>query len=170
VGRWIGERFAAVVTWLRELRETVPVLYWLLIGLLALLALVAVVLLARRARRYFFLRAAARHDKARERRAWLSQLFREEGLARAAAGDFTEAIRCLFLSLVYRFDEEGRVGFDRSYTNREYLSLFAGQPLAGDELKVFVDTLDDHWYGQRPTDRGRYEECLALYEDLSRAG
>ena len=34
------------------------------------------------------------------------------------------------------------------------------------DLKVFVDTLDDHWYGQRATERERYENCLTLYESL----
>jgi hypothetical protein len=31
---------------------------------------------------------------------------------------------------------------------------------------VFVDTLDDCWYGQRATDREHYQDCLARYESL----
>jgi hypothetical protein len=58
------------------------------------------------------------------------------------------------------------VSFQKSYTNREYLTLFADRPPVYDQLKVFVDMLDDHWYGQRPTDRGQYERCIALYEGL----
>jgi hypothetical protein len=34
-------------------------------------------------------------------------------------------------------------------------------------LKVFVDMLDDYWYGQRPTDRRHYDECFQLYQGLT---
>jgi hypothetical protein len=99
-------------------------------------------------------------------RARLSQACRQEACDRAAAGDFTEAIRFLFLSLVYRFDEEGRVLFQQAYTNREYPGLFDDRPQVNQDLRVFVDVLDANWYGQQPTDRRRYEECLALYDRL----
>ena len=59
---------------------------------------------------------------------------------------------------------------DPGSTNREYLALFAERPRVNADLKVFVDTLDDHWYGQRPTDQAQYVQCLALYETLSQQG
>ena len=69
---------------------------------------------------------------------------------------------------MYRFDELGRVNFERAYTNREYLGLFADRPAAYGQLKVFVDTLDEHWYGQQPSGQPQYEECLALYQGLAK--
>src|SRR5438876_755292 len=72
------------------------------------------------------------------------------------------------LARPYRLDEEGRVLFQRGCTNREYLALFTDRPEVGRDLRVFVDTLDANWYGQRATDERRYAECLALYEGLLR--
>jgi hypothetical protein len=167
--RWIGRRLAEFVEWLFSLQATAPLLFWLLISVLVLLLIVLMAYLARKLRRILYLGARARPDDvARQKRARLSLLYREEAQKCAARRDFTEAIRYLFLSLVYRFDEAGRVNFQEACTNREYLAQFAQRSAVNAELKVFVDTLDDHWYGERPTDQARYEECLALYEDLSR--
>ena len=56
----------------------------------------------------------------------LSIGYREEAARRAEAGDYTEAVRFLFLSLVYRFDERGRVSLHKDCTNREYLDSLEG--------------------------------------------
>ena len=104
-------------------------------------------------------------DGTRERQRLSSSCWAEAG-RKAELGEYTEAIRYLFLSLVYRFDETGRVNFMRAYTNREYLSLFADRPDVYAALRVFVDTIDDCWYGQRPSNAARYRECLAYYEGL----
>ena len=76
-------------------------------------------------------------------------------------------MRFLFLSLVYRFDEAGRVSFRKAYTNREYLELSADRADVRAALRVMVDVLDDHWYGQTPCGRGRYDECRAGYDRLA---
>ena len=59
------------------------------------------------------------------------------------------------------------MSFQKAYTNREYLSLLDARLPVRDQLRVFVDTLDDHWYGQRPSDRPQYERCLQIYEQLA---
>ena len=46
------------------------------------------------------------------------------------------------------------------------LALFADRPEVQSALGVFVDTLDDCWYGQRATDHAHYQDCLARYERL----
>jgi hypothetical protein len=167
--RWIGRRAAELLDWLGGLQSTAPVLFWLLVSIVILVLVLLMAYVGRKARRILYVGARPRgEDSEREKRARLSLVYREEARKWAARGDFTEAIRYLFLSLVYRFDEAGRVNFQRAYTNREYLTLFAQRPRVSTELRVFVDTLDDHWYGERPTDQDRYERCLALYEDLSR--
>jgi hypothetical protein len=104
-----------------------------------------------------------------EERKRLSAAYRDEADRRAAAGDYTEAVRYLFLSLVYRLDERGRVGFQKAYTNREYLDLLGDRVPARDGLRVLVDALDDHWYGQRPCGRPEYDECRAVYDRLAAA-
>lgn len=155
------------IEWLNGLRDTAPVLFWIIIiSLIALLILLLAHITWTTARVLGLGDRPTREEDARAQRGRLSAAYREEAARRAEQGDFTEAIRFLFLSLVYRFDEAGRVSFQKAYTNREYLTLFADRPAVQHDLKVFVDTLDDHWYGQRPTDRPRYENCLALYESL----
>jgi hypothetical protein len=98
-------------------------------------------------------------------RAWLSENYRAQAKHLAEAGDYIEAIRFLFLALVYRFDESGRVSFHKEYTNREYLDLLSDRRNVK-ELRYIVDILDDHWYGQQPCTRRQYEECLKVYERL----
>src|SRR5207237_2702926 len=98
--------------------------------------------------------------------AHLSADYADEARRRAEAGDYTEAIRCLFLSLIYRLDESGRVAFHKAYTNHEYLDLVADQAEVRAGLSVFVEALDEHWYGQRPASPEQYRQCLALAERL----
>jgi hypothetical protein len=165
---WLREQLVRLFAWLGGLREVNPLLFWvLLVACLVLLLLVGVqvVWAVRRALSGDSRLLAA--EEAQVKRQRQSLAYREEAGRRAMLGDFTEAIRFLFLSLVYYFDESGRVGFQQAYTNREYLSLFADRPDIREELAVFVDTLDDHWYGQRPTDSAQYEKCLALYQTLT---
>jgi hypothetical protein len=165
--QWLVEQLLRLFAWLAALRAANPVLFWLLlIGCVVLLLLLGFHIgwTVRRA-----LATGPRLRETREAQAQrqrLSAAYWEQAQYRAAQGDFTEAIRFLFLSLVYYFDETGRVGFQQAYTNREYLSFFAERPQVQEELAVFVDTLDDHWYGQRPTDQPQYEKCLALYHSL----
>jgi hypothetical protein len=155
--------------WLGSLPAAAPGLYWVLLAGCVVLLLALLAHIAWTIKRILFVGAgpdAAAAD--RSKREHLSRMYREEARRRAEQGDFTEAIRYLFLALVYRFDETGRVLFQPALTNREYLALFADRPHLGEQLRVFVDTLDDHWYGQRPAGQARYEECLGLSEDLER--
>lgn len=167
IPHWLAERFARFFRWLGELHETNQALYWFLVITCILLLSLLLAHIVWNVRRAFYLTAeGSKEGEHAAERVRMSGSCREEALRRAAAGDYTEAIRYLFLSLVYAFDEKGRVSFQQAYTNREYLALFHDRPQVHDELKEFVDTLDQHWYGQHPTDQRRYENCLALYESL----
>lgn len=99
------------------------------------------------------------------KRAWLSENYRAQARHLADSGDYIEAIRFLFLALVYRFDESGKVSFHKEYTNREYLDLLSDRRNVGD-LRLIVDVLDDYWYGQHPCQREQYDECVRVYERL----
>lgn len=159
--------FGDFIGLLKGLQATAPALFWLIIiSLLVLLILLLAHASWTVARVLGLSDRPAREEDFKKQRGRLSATYRQEAACRAEHGDYTEAIRFLFLSLVYRFDEAGRVSFQKAYTNREYLTLFQDRPAVQRDLRVFVDTLDDHWYGQRPTDRPRYENCLALYESL----
>jgi hypothetical protein len=152
---------------LSGLQDTAPIVYWFLIaaclGLLALL----VIHIVWSVRRILFVGAGGTEsESSAETRGRLSIGYRDEAHRQAAAGEYTEAIRFLFLSLVYRFDESGRVLFPRAYTNREYLSLFEGRVPMRSQLQVFVDALDEYWYGERTVAQEEYERCRLLYEQM----
>ncbi len=166
-GNWFSRQLIAFFRWLGSLHENSPPLFWLiLIG--CIVALVAIiVLIVFQIRSVFATQDRANPtgtpDKERVRR---SAGFRQEATRRAALGDYTEAVRFLFLSLVYLYDERGRVSFQKEYTNREYLDLLGGRLPIRAALQVLVDTLDDHWYGQRPCLRDQYVTCTAVYDRL----
>jgi hypothetical protein len=167
-GNWLLRQLRDFFLWLGSLHEGSPLLFWLiLVGCLVALAAL-LVLMAYQIRSAFGGggrdRAAARDAAAQRIR--LSTAHKAEADRRAAAGDYTEAVRFLFLSLVYRLDERGRVSFHKEYTNREYLELVGERLHVRDALRVLVDALDDHWYAQRPCGRERYEACLAVYDRL----
>lgn len=162
------ELLVAFFVWLGELHATAPVLFWvLLIGCIVLLLLLAAHITWTVRRVLFAGGRAASAAKGREERRRLSQSYFEEARLKAGKAEYTEAIRFLFLALVYRLDETGRVNFQQAYTNREYLGLFEDNPPLQGNLRVFVDILDDHWYGQQPTDLQHYQGCLALYETIT---
>jgi hypothetical protein len=164
---WLVEKVRAVLEWLGGLRQNNPALYWIVLGTcLVLLTLLLLHLVWSLARVFGFDKRNVKIEP-REERHRLSQTYADEAGRRAATGDFTEAVRCLFLALVYRFDEAGKVAFRKAYTNREYLALFADRRPVYEGLGVFVDTLDEHWYAERPTDAERYARCRALYERMA---
>jgi hypothetical protein len=168
---WLERVIVGFLRWLGSLRATAPLLFWLLVFLCVLALLGIITSVAIKLRGLAVLGRLRKDQEAgRQKRVQLSAAYREEALTSAARGELTEAVRFLFLSLVFRFDESGRVLLPRGDTNREYLRLFADQPRVAEELRFFVDTLDDCWYGRKPADDRQYHRCLELYERLIRQG
>jgi hypothetical protein len=170
ISNWMLKALGDFVRWLGNLSSVSPVLFWVfLIGCVSFLVLILAYGIYTAFDGFGFSRDAARRRQAAEaaaQRKRLSAELRANAARAAGLGDFTEAIRCLFLSLVYRFDENGRIGFHKSWTNREYLAVLDADPPVHSELAVFVDTLDDHWYGQRQAGRDRFDDCQARYDRL----
>jgi hypothetical protein len=161
------------VRWLGGLRAAMPLLFWSLLvsSALVLIALFVWALLS--VSRSFTVggRFGSRREAEEQarQRLRLSATYRDEARRAAERGEYTEAIRFLFLSLLYRFDESGQVGLPKARTNREYLALLDNQRPVQEQLRVFVDTLDEDWYGQHPSPREQYERCQALYGRLAGA-
>jgi hypothetical protein len=162
----LGELLARFFAWLASLHGTAPVLYWvLLLGCVILLGLLLshlgwVVYSA------LFYRRGGSSAAERQWRRHLSRDYAEAASQAARAGDYTEAVRCLFLSLVYHFDESGRVTYLPSGTNREYLAGFADRPAVYRDLALFVDILDDNWYGQQTTSPQQYQRCRSVFDAI----
>ncbi len=154
--------------WLGSLSGTAPVLYWLLlIGCILLLALLLAHIGWTVFSAFSYGRRGRREDKVQERRR-LSASYATAADEAARSGDYTEAVRCLFLCLVYHFDETGRIGYVPSGTNHEYLGRFSDRPAVHRDLAVFVETLDDNWYGQRPTPPDQYQRCRERFDRIYR--
>jgi hypothetical protein len=166
---WLPKALRQFFEWLGGLHETAPFLFWILIVVLVTILLLLLFHITWTIRQAFVTgESTPDASYTAEQRQRLSNAYYQQALDRATRGEYTEAIRFLFLSLVFRFDEQGRVVFQRAYTNREYLALFSDRPGVNADLRILVDTLDDHWYGQRASDAARYQECLTLFERLQR--
>lgn len=80
----------------------------------------------------------------------------------AGEGDFRGAIRYRCLALLLALDEAGKLAFDRTATNREYLFRASG-PLH-DELQPLLDQFDDVWYGGVPAGAPEWEGYFSRAE------
>ena len=159
-GKWLGQFFG----WLGRLGSTAPFVFW---GLLIACIIIFVMLLVHIIRTMVRsgslnvggLGGASRTERLRRSAAHFSQA----GDC-ANAGDYTEAIRHLFLSLVFRFDEAGRMVLRPGATNREYLRLLNDKLPERREIGGLVDFLDDYWYAKRASDKAQYDRSLDVYE------
>ncbi len=66
-----------------------------------------------------------------------------------AAGEYRAALRLLYLATLIRWEEAGRLRFDRSLTNREVVARvnLQGDAALLDQLSPLVDRFDRIWYG-----------------------
>ena len=81
---------------------------------------------------------------------------RRQAVALAAAGDYREAVRQLYLAALLRLEEAGLFAFDRSLTNLEVLGRLAAQPALVAQLVPIVATYDDVWYGVHEPDASTF--------------
>lgn len=66
------------------------------------------------------------------------------------ARDYRGAVRQLYLATLYLLDQRGRLKFDPTLTNREYLALAHGDAATLSALKPIIETFDRTWYGFEP--------------------
>lgn len=107
----------------------------------------------------------------------------------AAAGNYRQAVRQLYLSALLSLEERDLLRHDRSLTNRELLeqlhNRIASNGAAAEDvvsqlvpvethLQPVIDTFDAVWYGQREPDQQTFERYAqdldALNRALTRAG
>lgn len=88
--------------------------------------------------------------------------------ALAARGEFREAVRKLFVALLYQLDERGLVRLHSEATNREYLALVRDLSRLHPVMAPMTDTFDRVWYGREPVDRDRYEAFERQHAEAAR--
>jgi hypothetical protein len=71
-------------------------------------------------------------------------------------GDYRQAVRYLYLSTLLLLEERDLLRYDRTLTNREYLSHLAHRPDLAAILREVVDVFDRVWYGYQPLSEREY--------------
>jgi hypothetical protein len=71
-------------------------------------------------------------------------------------GDYRQAVRYLYLSTLLLLEERDLLRYDRTLTNREYLSGLAHRPDLAAILREVVDVFDRVWYGYQTLSEGEY--------------
>ncbi|MBI3722175.1 MAG: DUF4129 domain-containing protein [Fimbriimonas ginsengisoli] len=84
-----------------------------------------------------------------------------------AEGRHREAVRCLYLACLLRFDEANVARFERSQTNWEHLRRIDASPRkpAGLDFRTPTRAFDDIWYGMRCKgweDVAEFRSCYLL--------
>jgi hypothetical protein len=85
------------------------------------------------------------------------------------AGDYRSAVRYLYLSTLLMLEEHGLLRYDRSKTNREYLSSISHQPHLSELLQEVVDVFDRVWYGFQPLEEQEYARYAERVAELRRS-
>lgn len=101
-------------------------------------------------------RHAEAHYTSAQARAEAERLF--------AAGEYRAALRLLYLATLIRWEEAGRLRFDRSLTNREVVARvnLQGDALLLERLTPLVDRFDRVWYGGAPCTAEDYTRFASL--------
>ena len=164
---WIGRAFTRVGEWLSKLFQNsnsdirrpnvspaglnARIILWIVGGLLASLIIVFLVFVIRHVNwtRNLRRKATALLDEDEPDRSVDEWLKLAEALTQQ--GRFREAVRCLYLAILLRFDEANIARFIRSETNWEHLARIQGSPNRPAEIDFLGPTqaFDRIWYGQR---------------------
>lgn len=89
----------------------------------------------------------------------------QRAVEQAAAGNYRDAIRYLYLTTLILLDERGLLRFDHSLTNREYLQRLGPSRLAT-LLTPIVDTFDRTWYGHTLPTREEYDQYASMVDEV----
>lgn len=88
----------------------------------------------------------------------------------AAEERYREAVRCLYLACLLRFDEQGIARFDRGETNWEHLRRIQASPKRPADLDFVEPTrhFDVVWYGGQVRGAEDVEKMRSVYETVTR--
>ncbi|MCX6047051.1 MAG: DUF4129 domain-containing protein, partial [Chloroflexi bacterium] len=81
---------------------------------------------------------------------------RQQATTLAAAGNYRDAVRQLYLSALLALEERNLLTYDRSLTNREVLAQLRHQSNVQNHLQPVVETFDNVWYGIQEPDQATF--------------
>lgn len=144
---------------------------YMIVGILvcAILAFLVYVISQFRARKGLSRKASALLEEDEPERTADEWLELADGLTRQ--GRYREAVRCLYLACLLRFDESGISRFERGETNWEHLARFRLSPKkpAGLEFLEQTRAFDLVWYGKQVKGIEDVERFRAWYTEVMEA-
>lgn len=164
---WLADLWRRFLEWVRSLGGDSAVpdlnLAWVVaLGLLLAALLVAGVWGLRRS--VVRERAVASPHAGTEATSADEALSRADALA--AAGDYRQAVRLLYLGTLLALDEKGALRYDRALTNHEYLTRLRGRPDLATGLSAVIDVFDRVWYGEQSVGADVFARYAADVNDL----
>ena len=92
------------------------------------------------------------------------QALREESLGKENIGEYREAIRLFFLSVLMQGHERGWWVYRREATNREHLRGVEGSLQRREALRKMIQVYENAWYGHESPEK----ECFLQYAEWLR--
>lgn len=94
------------------------------------------------------------------------QLWLEDARKAAAAGQWREAIHCVYWAVIARLETRRLWPADRARTPREYLALVAEEDPRKHGLRTLTRSFERTWYGGREAGESDYRRAEQLAEGL----
>jgi hypothetical protein len=158
---WIGKLFKKISPKVPDIQDLGQVFVW---GMIALAAGIAGVWLYRISQQNA---GFARREiipflpSARNWREWLA-----DARARAAQGEWRDAVHLGFWAAVSRLESEGVWPPDKTRTPREYLNAIPGSSSSKEPFAAMTRKFEASWYGSRPTTEADFAQFTAHLETL----
>lgn len=179
-GNWLGKAFRRVFEWIQSLfPKTAPSGrlpnfgggQWIIMAAWALLALLAAVFLFLAIRSFRRIKLAKRKRSAvldeDEPERTLDEWLEMAGRLRAEAR-YREAVRCLYVACLLRYEELGVAPFRRHETNWEHLARIKLSPKqTGLDFEPPTKAFDLVWYGNRVRGTIDVDEMEDFYRQLA---
>jgi hypothetical protein len=155
---WIADTFGSV----RALQSSAPVLFWVVVGLLAATAIALLVHLLYSVTRGGGATAAPQAAPAPIGEGPMTAAEWEEIARRAAgAGRLRDGALALYQALVLRLDARGALRFDTAKTPGDYRREVRAHPDAARPFAAFLRGFEPVAFGGRPLDADGYERLRA---------
>lgn len=84
----------------------------------------------------------------------------------ASNGQYRDACRALYMSLIFYLDERKVIKYDEAKTNLEYLQTVKPKKELYNPLKQIINIFELLWYGKQAGTDKQYTECLDQYEKV----
>ncbi|MBX7223632.1 MAG: DUF4129 domain-containing protein [Blastocatellia bacterium] len=88
-----------------------------------------------------------------------------DGLECARKGEFRQAIRKVYIALLFEMDQREVIRIEPGLTNREYLNAVRRQTRLYPPMSDMTNRFDEVWYGQMTSSQDDYQQFLVKYRE-----